>query len=323
MSSDLYIAWWNLENLFDIERSPTRPEWLKSRLKSELKGWNASVLNEKLQQLAKVISSMNNGQGPDLLGVCEVESESVLAKLIDKLSATGRDYGIVHADTSDNRGIDVAFIYDKNKMKTDPSVIFNRVILKRNATRDLLQATFTTNEGNTFIVIGNHWPSRRGGEEASAPYRMMAGETLSYWVERIKEKLGEVPVFVMGDFNDEPFNHSLINYALSCKSIRKVKSKRAKNPYLYNLMTHLMGEDIATHSYDKTWGMLDQLLVNRAGLEKTGIYCTPKAAEIFTLPEMIKRDTPVRFGRPSTKGGHNPQGYSDHLPVVLGLKQSD
>ena len=245
MADDLFIAWWNVENLFDVEDSATRPEWLQKELKNELKGWNSEVLGQKLRQLIHVIKVMNDDEGPDLLGVCEVESRGVLEKLVAGLSGMGRNYGIVHSDTGDQRGIDIAFIFDKDRLTVDPDAIFNRVILKRNATRDLLQATFSTNEGNTFIVIGNHWPSRMGGEEASEPYRMMAGETLSYWLERIFDKLGPVPVFVMGDFNDEPFNRSMTEYALSCRSLSKVTSKRARNPYLYNLMWPLMGEDIA------------------------------------------------------------------------------
>ena len=321
MADDLSMAWWNVENLFDVEDSATRPEWLQKELNNELKGWNSEVLGQKLRQLGRVIRVLNDDKGPDLLGVCEVESRGVLEKLVAELSGTGRNYGIVHSDTGDQRGIDIAFIFDKDRLTVDPDAIFNRVILKRNATRDLLQATFSTNEGNTFIVIGNHWPSRMGGEAASEPYRMMAGETLSYWLERIFKKLGPVPVFVMGDFNDEPFNRSMTEYALSCKSLSKVTSKRAKNPYLYNLMWPLMGKDIATHSFNGTWGMLDQFLVNRAGLDRHGVYCKPDAASIFTMPGLIERNVPVRFGRPSDKKKHHPEGTSDHLPIVLNIKE--
>ncbi|MFZ7128172.1 MAG: endonuclease/exonuclease/phosphatase family protein [Desulfobacterales bacterium] len=322
MGINLYFAWWNLENLFDIETAPTRPEWLQKQLGSELRGWSEAVLENKLSQLAGIILAMNDGMGPDFLGVCEVESIQVLEKLAAKLVLSGRDYGIVHADTQDLRGIDVAFFFDRSRMRPDPDAIFNRVILKRNATRDLVQATFTTVEGNSFIVIGNHWPSRKGGEASSEPYRMMAGETLSYWLERIHAKLGEIPVIVMGDFNDEPYNRSLCEYALSCRSIDRVKSRRARNPYLYNLMWPLMGGEIATHSFDSTWGMLDQILVNRAGLAKSGICCEQNSVSIFTAPGMIAKGAPVRFGRPSESKGYNPLGFSDHLPIVMMVLQN-
>ncbi len=318
---EYYLAWWNLENLFDLETGSGRPEWLQKKLAGELKGWNASVLKKKINQLAKVIKAMNDGAGPDLLGVCEIESAAVLKKLLDAIDIPGRQYAIVHADTKDKRGIDVAFIYDKKKFSVDKNAIFNHVVLKRNATRDILQATFKTKNNNEFVVMGNHWPSRRGGEEASAPYRIMAAETMAYWHQRVIDIKGETPVFTMGDFNDEPFNVSVERYALSTRSLPKVTSKRAKNPYLYNLMWELLDQDIATHSYNKVWGMLDQIMVNRAGLDRKDIYCTPNAVDIFVMDGMIKRGQPIRFSRPSTKSGINEDGFSDHLPVTLKIKE--
>ena len=114
---DYFFAWWNLENLFDLETSASRPDWLQKRLKKELEGWNADVLNTKLAQLSRIIKQLNNGTGPDLLGVCEIESKSVLEKLLARLDLPGRKYDIVHSDTRDQRGIDVAFIYDTKRFR--------------------------------------------------------------------------------------------------------------------------------------------------------------------------------------------------------------
>lgn len=316
------IAWWNLENLFDTVSSPVRPDWLQKRLASELKGWTAPVLTKKIRQLTKVITAMNAGQGPDILGVCEVENRPVLEKLVANLSLPGRDYDIVHADTGDKRGIDIAFIYDRTLFTVDADAIFNQVILKRNATRDILQATFRTrSHGHEFVLMGHHWPSRRGGKEASAPYRMMAGETMAYWHQRIIEIKGETPVFALGDFNDEPFDPAMEVYGLSTRALGKVTSRRARKPYFYNLMWNRLDDAIATHVYDGVWGMLDQALANRAALTREGVYCTPDAAEIFTLDGMVNRGKPVRFSRPATKGGINADGFSDHLPVLLTIKE--
>lgn len=327
MENEYYFAWWNVENLFDINNSPNRPDWLQKRLKRELEGWNASQLNTKIKQLARVIAAMNDDKGPDLLGCCEVESLGVVEKLVSKLNLTHRDYRIVHDDTDDRRGIDVAFIYDKNKfdIEIDPSTgkerVFSHIIQKRSATRDIVQANFTTKSNSNFIVIGNHWPARLGGEMDSEPYRMMAGETLSYFLERILEIRGEIPTFVMGDFNDEPFNRSLTNYALSTSSISKVVSKRARNPYLYNFMWTVMDGHHGTCSYGGVWGMLDQLLTNRAGLHESGIYCKPEDIRIFTIPGMVKGDKVIRHYRPSKGREYNPQGFSDHLPVTLKVRE--
>ncbi|GAG02021.1 unnamed protein product, partial [marine sediment metagenome] len=91
-----FIAWWNLENLFDVEGTPPldRPEWLASALASELRGWTAEVLAKKIAQLAWVIKQMNAGAGPDLLGVCEVENKNVLLKLVSALGDLGRNYQV-------------------------------------------------------------------------------------------------------------------------------------------------------------------------------------------------------------------------------------
>ncbi|MEM1194268.1 MAG: endonuclease/exonuclease/phosphatase family protein [Pseudomonadota bacterium] len=316
------IAWWNVENLFDTVSSTARPAWLQTRLAKELKGWTTTVLNQKIRQLSHVIRAMNNDQGPDILGVCEVENRPVLEKLVASLRLAHRDYGIVHADTGDKRGIDIAFIYDRSLFTVDPDAIFNQVILKRNATRDILQATFRTRaHGHEFILMGHHWPSRLGGKAASAPYRMMAGEMMAYWHQRIIALKGEIPVFALGDFNDEPFDASLQDYGLSTRALGKVTSRRARKPYFYNLMWNRLDDAIATHVFDGVWGMLDQALVNRAGLARTGIYCTPNAVEIFETDAMINRGKPVRFSRPSNKNAFNPDGYSDHLPLLLTVKE--
>jgi predicted extracellular nuclease len=322
---EYFIAWWNLENLFDIANSTDRPEWLQKKLKSELTGWNNTVLNNKLTQLASIISQMNNNNGPDLLGVCEVENRKVLEKLVSALAFTGRNYAIVHSDTKDARGIDVAFIYDKGLFKKPAKKdIFSHVVIKRNATRDIVQVNFQTKspQRNDLVVLGNHWPSKLGGDLESEPYRIIAAETLSYWIERIYAHFAkEVSIIVMGDFNDEPFNRSITHYALGLKDSSKVKSKRSRKPYLYNLMWPLQNDKSGTHYYN-SWGMLDQVLVNRPLLRKENpLTLVNNSCEIFKTSEILKAGKPRRFSRPSAGSSFDPSGFSDHLPVTFKLKE--
>jgi len=110
-----FIGFWNVENLFDVVNSSDRPDYLQKQLKSELKGWTATVLKTKITQLVEIVSKMNDGAGPDILGICEIENEAVVKKLLAALPAGGRNYKIAHADTKDKRGIDVAVIYDSDK----------------------------------------------------------------------------------------------------------------------------------------------------------------------------------------------------------------
>jgi len=277
---------------------------------------------------------MNEGKGPDVLGVCEVESRPVLEKLAAALHPHNH-YKIIHADTDDKRGIDVAFLYNSEKVRPaleetpdgpQPKV-YSHVIVKRNATRDILQAEFTWQE-QPFIVIANHRPSRSGGELRTEAYRMMAAETLSYWMERIQEQRPDVPAIVMGDFNDEPFNRSMTDYALSTREQAKATSGRAQNPYLYNLVTPLQGSAIGTHKYQGEWGFLDQILANRATLDDGNIHCEVNSVHIIANSELIKakdnqplhEGKPRRFNRPSSEH-FDPEGFSDHLPIAVELNQ--
>ena len=317
----------------------------------ELAGWSEDILANKISNLASVIMRMNDSQGPDLLGVCEVENRRVLSQLVQAIDLPERNYEVVHHNSSDKRGIDVAFVYDANRLRVNPSEIFHHIIQKRTATRDLLQVNFYTKpQDNLLICIGNHWPSRAGGVLESAPYRMLAGETLSYWMKRIHEIYAErdldegkvdrlsqalpPPVLVMGDFNDEPFDRSMTDYALALRDERRVRSRRSRNPYLLNLMWPLMGSGHFTHEYNGSPNMIDQFLVNRGMLDSEStiklarISMTGKQLPFVGIVKFIdmvsdrgvRKDAPRRFGRPSKY--FDPEGFSDHFPIAIKLLEN-
>ncbi len=312
--NDYYVAWWNVENLFDTAKSRSRSAKLKRVLKSELDGWTAKVLKSKLARLAEVIRFMNYGKGPDLLGVCEVENLKVMEKLVKAIGLKDRNYGIAHHDCEDGRGIDVAFIYDKKVFRAKEQ--FSHEVLKRFATRDIFQVNFQTVKGkHELIAIGNHWPSRIGGEKDSAPYRMLAAETLSYWMERILDIKGrDAAVLVMGDFNDEPGDTSMKKYAKSTNFPEKVMAARSV-PWLYNLMWPLVGWADGSYYHGEPV-MLDQILVSKGLLENGPLKIDRDSVDVVRLPEMEqgKNKKPHRFGRPS-RGNLDLAGYSDHFPV--------
>jgi len=326
--AEYFVSWWNLENLFDLEDSKTRPAWLQKHLANELKGWNSKILDKKIAQLASIIKKMNNGAGPDILGVCEVENESVVQRLVDSLDSLQRDYYIVHEDTEDKRGIDVAIIFDEDKFNFEKK--FSHVVLKRESTRDIFQVNLKIQKTKQdLIIVGNHWPSRMGGELDSEPYRMTAGETLSYWHQRIleekeKEGIKNAPILVMGDFNDEPHNRSITHYALATNSLEQVLNPRVRNPLLYNLMWNLMASGQGTH-FGTEFSMLDQFMVSK-GLLLTDSRIKVKldSTNIIKFPEMIKTgyyQAPLRFGRPA-KDGMNKKGFSDHFPISIILEEN-
>lgn len=327
MKTEHFIYWWNLENLFDVANSKDRPDWLQKKIKRELKGWTATVLNKKIANIASILQKMNNGLGPDILGVCEIENEAVVQRLMDKVGKVlNRSYKVLHHNSKDKRGIDIAIIYDSDKY-IDDGHIFSLEVMKRNATRNLFQVNLTTKKGNELILIGNHWPARLGGKYESEPYRMMVGEILSYWIERIhdikyEQKKEKNPAIVlMGDFNDEPFDRSLTEYLRSTPNLKKVKNSTSH--ILYNLMYQFVDGKFGTHVYGNEIGLLDQFIVSKSLVVNSSKYpFQVKGTEIVHFPEMVKGDynTPVRFSRP-TKADYNEHGFSDHLPIKLVLEE--
>lgn len=315
-----HISFWNVENLFDIENSPRRTDKLQRAVGSELKGWTQAVLEKKIGQLASIIKQLNGGKGPDILGVCEIENRYVLQLLTKALKPIGRTYEIVHADTKDERGIDVAFIYDGKLFK--PEKTFFHFIVKRTATRDIVQVNFKTAKGCTFVVVGNHWPSRTAGKYESEPFRIIAGETLAYFHERITEELGKkTSILAMGDFNDEPFDRSLMDHA-RCER-QRAKVVNAKSPSFLNLMWPLAGQGIGSHYFENEPNLLDQFLASRSLLTGEGkITVVENSARIDRFPEMVKKGdypTPIRFGRGKEM---NQKGFSDHFPISVRLEET-
>lgn len=317
---DYQVAFWNVENLFDVRNSPRRSEKLRRVLAGELEGWTATVLARKVSQLASIIRQINGGAGPALLGVCEVENRHVLNQLVRALAPLNRRYRVVHADTRDRRGIDVAFIYDADAFTAEHT--FSHFILKRTATRDLLQVNFRTAAGRLLVAVGNHWPSRRGGQHESEPYRIIAGETLAYFHERIREVQNNpnVAVLAMGDFNDQPFDRALVEHALS--SHIRTKVTRARSAKFFNLMWPILGQRLGTHYYDNEAQVLDQFLVSKGLVTgNSGIQVLSDSAEVVRPQEMIGSGlypAPVRFGRGSSL---NRGGFSDHYPITVRLRE--
>jgi hypothetical protein len=236
MPSTYSVAWWNLENLFDHRDAP-RTEKLQRAIGSDLANWTPQLRDRKIEQLASIIRQLGGGLGPDLLGVCELENGTVLQMLVDRVQAlTGRNYAFVHFDTVDQRGIDIAFIFRPELFNAPANELFQHVVMRRTATREILQVNFRTHRDRTWAVFGNHWPSRSGGRFESEGYREIAGETLGYFHQRALEVHGEeTPVLAMGDFNDEPFDRSLIIHALSVQQSAKVLNATSR-PLLLNMM---------------------------------------------------------------------------------------
>jgi predicted extracellular nuclease len=325
MPIQYHIAFWNVENLLDVENSPRRTEKVARVLGRSIKGWTPALLDRKVAQLTSIIQKMNSNRGPDLLGICEVENKYVIDLLLQCLGPLGRNYQVIHSDSPDQRGIDVAFIYDRNLFEVPLPLednVFNHVVLRRTATRDIVQVTFqTVAHQRQLVIMGNHWPSRSGGEAESDAYRAMAGETLAFFHQRVIEVKGEAtPVLAMGDFNDEPFNASMVQYAL-CQRVPSYVL-RGRNYYFLNLMWSLMGKGLGTLYFDGP-NLLDQFLINKNWLRSNSPFkIKPDSVNIVKFPPMVdSKGQPIPFGgigKPVNKNG-----FSDHFPIEVVISEAD
>lgn len=316
------FSFWNLENLFDIEHSPRRNDKIRRALGSSIVGWSQDKLDQKITQLSTIIKKLDDDKGPDILGICEVENKHVLDLLVQQLSSLHRNYKIAHHDMSDRRGIDVAFIYDDDLFEFE--MLFDHVVVRRTATRDLLQVNFLSrHSGERIVLIANHWPSRSGGQYESEGYRHIAGETLSYFHSRIREEHGEnTPVIAMGDFNDEPHNTSLSRHALSLRSQTRVKYGQI--PYFYNMMWNLMDDNVGTFYFNNLPNMLDQFLVNENVIKSNSQFkVNTDSVMVHAFEEMTHTG---RYPAPLAYGGMgkpvNPDGFSDHFPISLTVSEN-
>ena len=321
MSSTYHVAWWNLENLFDHRDAP-RSDKFQRTIGKDLQNWMPDLRDRKLDQLASILKQLGRGQGPDMLGVCEVENATVLQLLVNRLeTVTSRQYKFVHYDTSDQRGIDIAFIYDPASFTAPADQCFQYIVMRRTATREILQVNFHTHREHTWAVFGNHWPSRSGGQLESEGYRVIAGETLAYFHQRVLEVHGkDTAVFVMGDHNDDPWNTSLVDHALSVQQKAKVLNA-IDRPLLLNMMWDAVGRREGSLYFDNMPNVLDQFLVNRNMLLASApIRAVEGSAVIRAFPEMRKAGDypcPIPFGGIGQNKPANQNGFSDHFPIEM------
>lgn len=345
--SDYLVAFWNVENLFGPENHLERIDWVAKDLGKSLDGWTPELYQKKLDQLAKIITQMKGGSGPDILGVCEVEDHHVLGDLVSTLAPLlpDRNYGCVHA-TADlsSRGIDTAFLYDQNLFEVNPDLVFNHFVMRRTGTRDILQATFKTiATEKEIVVMANHWPSRYGGDgaQASSGFRATAGETLSYWHKRIREEApakDRTPILALGDLNDDPWDLSVTVNARATRERGDVE--RARSERFYNFSWEYLNASVIDHRgdarilegtlyYNNNGNLFDQILANRPLLDnkESAFKVVESSAGIIAFPEMVshrKGEGPIRFGLPKGDAAENvtENGFSDHFPIGILVRET-
>ncbi|MSQ79602.1 MAG: endonuclease/exonuclease/phosphatase family protein [Flavobacteriaceae bacterium] len=330
------VAFYNVENLFDtINNKKTQDEDFlpKGKLK-----WGTERYFSKLNHIAKVIDQLGGDEGPDILGLCEVENKRVLNDLVNMPLIRSKGYDIIHFDSPDERGIDVALLYKKVKFKLvaadavkihfplsieeQPKELKTQKGTKRkkakkqriDRTRDILVATLVFNKADTFTFIVNHFPSRLGGQDKSEPKRLFVAQTLRSLHDDIMKENYHRRVIMMGDFNDEPADRS-IKETLACKyDINNLSWND-----LYNPMLDLKNEGKGSISYKKQFEMIDQfILSNSLCLQGEKVHYIQKTAMVFNPDWMQEQDERWK-GQPfrTFAGEKYLNGYSDHFPVYL------
>ncbi|MDR6241540.1 endonuclease/exonuclease/phosphatase family protein [Aureibacter tunicatorum] len=319
------IAFYNLENLFDTENDPNirddeyTPEGSKS--------WTQERYEKKLDNMAEVISRLGEDElgdrsGPSILGMAEIENRRVLEDLVANKKLESMNYGIVHYDSPDKRGIDVCMLYRKDVFEVTSSraVPFTVEDKEDFKSRDILVVTGNY-DGEKMDFIVCHWPSRYGGEKKSRPMRIAAAKLTKHLADSIQNaNNSEAKIFIMGDFNDDPTNHSIKEYLNTSDDKKDLDNDELYNPYLT-----LYKKGIGTLAYRDKWNLFDQIILSQELLEDDGEYRFIKA-KVYNKKWLMVQDGRYKGYPKRTHVGSNYQGgYSDHFPVyvIIGKKIDD
>lgn len=306
------VVFYNVENLFDTIDSPdTMDEDFTPQGKNN---WTGERYAKKLDDLAKVLAAATAPELPAAIGLCEVENRQVVEELMRTGDLRKGRYKVVHRDSPDARGIDVAFAYRPSAMMElhHEAFSYRFDFEPGTTTRDILYIKMLAN-ADTLHFFVNHWPSRRGGQEASEPKRMIPASIIRQKSDSLMNVDRLARIIIMGDFNDYPDSRTMTEV---------LRSVPGSGSGLTNLTYRHHTSGKGTYNYRGEWGMLDQFIVSDGLLNATvGTSVTDTSASIFS-PEWILH-TNAKTGEQSpsrTYGGPNYYGgYSDHLPIVLRL----
>lgn len=313
------VMFYNVENLFDtVNDTLIRDEEF---LPDGEKKWSNDKFYTKLNHIYKVMISCGEWDPPAIVGLCEIENRFVLEKLIYNTPLKKFDYRICHYDSPDERGIDVALIYRKAYFTPDTSypISVRFPFEPGNKTRDILYVKGVIGSGETLHIFVNHWPSRYGGYQATAPNRNYCAQVLRNSVDSVCKNDSSARILIMGDFNDGPYDESLKNHLGAA-----VDSFSLSKDGLVNLSAIFDREEhVGTLKYKENWDVFDQLIVSGNLLNDTaGLYVTKQEANIHNPDFLFMEDEKYLGIRPfrTYLGFRYIGGYSDHLPVYLDLK---
>ncbi len=315
--SGIRIMFYNLENLFDPEDDPLKNDEAFTPQGSNY--WTGARYRDKLEKSYKVIASVGGWEPPAMVGFCELENRKVMYELVSQTPLNRFNYQVIHEESGDARGIDVALIYRPDLFQpfTHKAV---RVVFEGDTasrTRDILLVGGKVFDRDTLFVAVNHWPSKFGGAKETEPRRMATAELLRNVCDSLHVHYPTAGIVLMGDFNDEPMEPSLTE---GLKALHPESAIRASA--LYNLM--LRFKEGGTHKFQYAWSIIDQFIVSGNLLSSSpakGLYVRPEDARIFKAGFLVEPDERNLGDRPFRTyiGLKYHGGFSDHLPIYLDI----
>ena len=313
------IAFYNLENLYDTIHNPQVNDL--EFLPDGDRHYTENVYRDKINHLATVISQIGTDVNPDgaaILGVAEVENDTVLNDLIHHPLLKERNYRFVHFDSRDARGIDVALIYNPKYLWTDSIrklfVRLPKASKESHFTRDVLRVSGKL-LGDTVHLLVNHWPSRYGTTEQTEPARISAAEINMAEIRKIQSKNENARIILLGDFNDNPVDASIVKVVGAKGKPEQIQPQRFYNPWMEK---YVKGE--GSLAFQDTWGLFDQIILSQSFLDKKQLGLFYYQSHIFKKPFMIQQEGKYKGYPKRTYDGLNyVGGYSDHFPVYTVL----
>jgi hypothetical protein len=310
-------GFYNLENMYDTINDPNKDD--EEFLPGSEYHYNSAVYFDKIGRLASVISQMGLDFNPDglaILGVAEIENDTVLNDLLKTDALRERKLKYVHYNSPDVRGVDVGLIYNPKYFK----VLYSKALFVQLPggskdswfTRDVLYVKGIL-AGDTINVFVNHWPSRRGGEERSAPARAAAAGVVKKVIDSLNNISKNTKCIIMGDLNDDPISPSITKVLGA-----KLKAEEVQPGGIFNPFGEFYKKGIGTSPYQDAWGLFDQQMISYGWLNKEQPGFHYYKAMIFNKEWMVQKTGKYKgYTKRTWDGTTYNYGYSDHFPVFL------
>lgn len=307
------MVFYNVENLYDTIDDPEVAD--TEFTPHGDKHWTSDRLQKKLDDIGEVLINIAP-KHPIIVGLTEVENREVVEQLLGTDVLKEINYQLIHQDSPDNRGIDLCLFYDEDLVEYI-SHQYLRIHFSWNPdikTRDVLFFECKINNEHFWIVV-NHWPSRRNGSEETENKRVHVAKEVRKRLDYIMKNYSASKILVMGDFNDEPSDLSIV---------RHLKAKANKNIdelELFNLSFADFEKDQGSSSHDGDWMMIDQMMINRNFLQNKneGVGVANNRSYLFKDEMVIFKNKHFTKPNQTYAGDKYVGGVSDHLPVYIKL----